>query len=85
MKEANKGMRKQKGMVVGTYIKKETKLQKSPSEEVTLNWDIRDKREEESKRKKHIHIGLKKEFKAFQELRENRVIRIQKRTAWSEA
>ena len=30
-------MRKQKGMVVGTYIKQETKHQKSPSEEVTLN------------------------------------------------
>lgn len=37
MKEANKGMRKQKGTGVGTYIKQETKIQKSPSEEVTLN------------------------------------------------
>lgn len=45
MKEVNKGMRKQKGTVVGTYIKHETKRQKSPSEEVTLNWDIRDKKE----------------------------------------
>ena len=49
-------------MGVGTYIKQETKIQKSSSEEVTLNWDLRDKKERRTLYNKLNNVGIEVEY-----------------------